>query len=238
MRFIAVGVPLIEADWLIADRQTEGRGRHGRVWADGVGNFMGSTLVRLRDNDPPAQGLALMMAICLVDSLGDMIVDGGARRFFRIKWPNDILIGGAKVAGILLERFRDYVVIGVGVNLVVAPQLLDRKSISLRALGANISRDYYAKSLCNGFSVALLGWRGGDWPATIIARWMERAHPLGTALTLTDGQHAGLTGAFDGLEPDGGLRLRLADDRIMIIHAGELRLGSSESEGQDDAAGD
>ena len=237
-RLIAVGLPPLEADWLIADKQTNGRGRHGRAWADGVGNFMGSTLVRLRDRDPPPQSLALMMATCLIDTLANMIPDGRGRRFFRIKWPNDILVGGAKVAGILIERINDYVVIGVGVNLVVAPILPDRKSISLRTLGANIKRDDFAQSLCDRFPSALLGWRGGDWPEAIIENWLARAHPIGTVLTLTEGLHAGLTGAFDGLEPDGALRLRLADERIMLIHAGELRLGDKDSKEQGDAAGD
>lgn len=220
LSYIAVGGQPPEGDWLITDRQTAGRGRMGRVWQDGIGNFMGSTLVELRGNYPPAHSLALMMGLCL-----HRVLKGWAGHIcFRIKWPNDIVVNGAKVAGILLERHGDFVVIGVGVNLISAPQFLDRATTSLAALGVKVSRNSFAGLLSEDVFAAIGRWRSGEWPTKIIDEWTARAHPLGTVLTLTDGPHAGLTGAFDGLERDGSLRLRTQEGAIMTIHAGELRM--------------
>ncbi len=220
---IADGDPPAEGVWLVADRQSAGRGRMGRAWQDGAGNFMGSSVVRLKPGDPPASSLALLVAVQLCEVLGDLV----AALNCQIKWPNDILLGGAKVAGVLLERHGDYVVIGIGVNLCSAPVIADKATTSLSAFGANVSRDDFAQSLAASLAIALLGWRSGDWPERILTRWMALAHPIGTALSLSEGAHAGLTGTFDGLEQDGSLRLRLDDGRCMTIHAGEVRLAGT-----------
>ena len=209
----------------MADRQVSGRGRLGRVWQDGSGNFMGSTVVNLLPQDPPATSLALLAAIavarCLRTLGADQIEDGR----LAIKWPNDVLLDGAKLAGILLERAQDTVVIGIGLNLVSAPDVEGRRTMTVGDLPITpITRDAFAETLANTFAQALIGWRNGDWPARIISQWMLLAHPIGTPLTPTHGDYAGVEGYFDGLENDGSLRLRLADGRNIVIHAGEVAL--------------
>src|SRR3954468_5499421 len=95
-----------EGLWLRADRQTSGKGRQGRAWQSPPGNLHASTLVRLRPDDPPAPTLALVAAVALHE-----VVTPHAPAA-TIKWPNDLLVDGAKLAGILLERQGDAVVVG------------------------------------------------------------------------------------------------------------------------------
>jgi BirA family transcriptional regulator, biotin operon repressor / biotin---[acetyl-CoA-carboxylase] ligase len=216
------GERLVEGDWLITDRQTAGRGRLGRAWQDGAGNFMGSTVVQAGAGDPPAHSLALLLALAVRAAL----IAAGVTAPLLIKWPNDLLCDGAKVAGILLERHGDQVVVGVGVNLVSAPDLPDRATTSLAVHGHALDRDDFARQLATALMDGLARWRGGDWPGTILDQWLAAAHPIGTPLTLTEGPSAGLTGAFDGLERNGSLRLRARDGAVTIIHAGEVRLST------------
>src|SRR3954463_8944234 len=97
---------------LRAGRQTGGRGRQGRAWDSPAGNLHASTLVRLRPEDPPAPSLALAAAIALHEAAAAF----APQAELVVKWPNDLLAGGDKLAGILLEREGDAVVIGFGVN--------------------------------------------------------------------------------------------------------------------------
>jgi BirA family transcriptional regulator, biotin operon repressor / biotin---[acetyl-CoA-carboxylase] ligase len=214
------GAPWPEGHWLVADRQSAGRGRLGREWRDGAGNYVGSVTVHLRSNDPPAHSLALLTAIAVHDAPYLF----GAPQSLVIKWPNDLLVDGAKLAGILLERVGDHVVIGVGINLAQAPEIAGRQITSLTALGCPMDRDVVADTLAGQFMAALADWRGGAWPDAILARWHAAALPRGTALTLSEGPHAGLTGRFDGLERDGSLALLMADGRRLIVHAGDVSL--------------
>ncbi len=204
----------------MADRQTAGRGRLGRAWSDGAGNFMGSVTVALRADDPPPHSLALLSALVVHDALRSL----GAPASLVIKWPNDLLVDEAKLAGILLERVGGHVVVGVGINLVSAPDIAGRKTTHLAALGCPMERDVVAATLASFFAQALAEWRSGGWPDAILARWYAAALPRGTALTLSEGEHAGLTGRFDGLERDGSLALVLADGRRLIVHAGDVSL--------------
>jgi BirA family transcriptional regulator, biotin operon repressor / biotin---[acetyl-CoA-carboxylase] ligase len=181
---------------------------------------MGSVTVHLRSDDPPPHSLALLAALVVHDTLRTL----GAPPTLVIKWPNDLLVDGAKLAGILLERVGDHVVVGVGINLMQAPRIEDRLTTHLAALGCPMDRNTVAEALATHFSDALNDWRRGAWPDAILARWHAAAHPRGTALRLSEGAYAGLTGRFDGLERDGSLAIILADGRRLIVHAGDVSL--------------
>lgn len=216
---IAGGEAVPEGLWLVADRQTSGRGRQGRAWFDGAGNFMGSTVVHLRSGDPPAGTLALLAGLALHDVVGALLAPP-ARAV--LKWPNDLMIGTAKLAGILLERAGDAVVIGIGANLVAAPDLPDRQTVALSAYGPAPSRDHFADALARQFAIELERWRSfGIGP--VIARWAAAGHPAGTPLKVGEPGDEPLVGAFAGLSADGALQLRLADGTTRTIHAGEVR---------------
>ena len=183
---------------------------------------MGSTTVHLRSGDPPPHSLALLAALAVHDTLRTL----GATEALVIKWPNDLLVDGAKLAGILLERVGDHVVVGVGINLEQSPAIAGRLTTNLAALGTPMDRDTVATTLAAHLTDALDGWRRGGWPDAILARWYAAALPRGTALTLSEGAHAGLTGRFDGLERDGSLAILLADGRRVIVHAGDVSLAT------------
>lgn len=160
-----------------------------------------------------------MAAVALYDAVVD-----ASRGTIRptIKWPNDLQVGPAKLAGILLERAGDQIVIGIGVNLAYAPEVAGRETVSLAGLGANITPQAFAPLLAITFATELARWRT-DGITQTIARWTARAHPRGTRLTISEGSDAGLTGAFDGLDATGSLRLRLDDGALRLVTAGEVR---------------
>jgi len=200
----------------VADRQTAGRGRLGRGWNDGQGNFMGSTVVHLTIGDPSPATLALVAGVALAKAVAALAPNVDAQ----LKWPNDLLIGGAKCAGILMERTDNSVVIGIGVNLVAAPALPDRATATLADKGASIDRDHFAGALGVAMIDALWTWRQ-DGVASIVRAWLPLAHPLGTPLRVSEQD---IDGTFDGLAEDGALRLRVAGGETMLVHAGDVEL--------------
>jgi BirA family biotin operon repressor/biotin-[acetyl-CoA-carboxylase] ligase len=217
---LAAGERLPEGDWLVADRQTGGRGRQGRSWLDAPGNFMGSTVVHLSPQDPPAASLSFVAALAVYETVLPRIANPHE---LQLKWPNDVLLGGRKFCGLLLERAGTSVVLGIGVNLAEAPAVADRETRTLADYGPPPSRDAFAADLATQFDLELGRWRqyGLD---PILTRWLAAAHPVGSALTVHEPNGQRVSGAFDGLEPDGALRLRLADGAARVIHAGDVML--------------
>jgi BirA family biotin operon repressor/biotin-[acetyl-CoA-carboxylase] ligase len=209
-----------EGLWLRAGQQTGGRGRQGRGWASPPGNLYASTLVRLRPTDPPPATLALVAAVALDEAMRAWLPDTVP---LTIKWPNDLLIDGAKLSGILLERSGDAVVIGVGVNVAHHPDLPDRPATSLAAHGATVDAASFLETLAEAFTRWLGRWRG-EGLAPIRARWIERAHPPGTALTARLPDSSATDGLFERLDSDGALILRLADGTTRVIHAADVFL--------------
>ncbi|WP_439534874.1 biotin--[acetyl-CoA-carboxylase] ligase, partial [Polymorphobacter sp.] len=114
---------LRDGHWVVADRQTAGRGRRGRVWHDGAGNLMASVLVHA---EGPVQQLSFVAAVALRESV---LAACGVET--RLKWPNDLLVGDAKLSGILLERAGPALVIGFGVNLGWHPVDADRPATAV-----------------------------------------------------------------------------------------------------------
>lgn len=211
-----------EGDWLVADRQTGGRGRQGREWYDGAGNFMGSTVVQVRFGDPDPASLALVAGLALWEAVSAVPAKAGTAGFPAgpmLKWPNDLKIGTAKLAGILLERVGEAVVVGIGVNLVTAPALPDRETVAL----GGVDRDVFAAELARAFDLEIERWRNFGM-APIVRRWLTVAHPLGTPLMVGEPGEPPLSGTFAGLTESGALQLRLADGSTRVIHAGEVRL--------------
>ncbi|CAN5307426.1 biotin--[acetyl-CoA-carboxylase] ligase [soil metagenome] len=209
-----------EGDWLYADRQTSGRGRRGRDWASPPGNVYASTIVTGRASDPAAPTLALVAAIAVYETLK---IWTPAQPLI-IKWPNDLLIEGAKISGILLESAGNAVIIGIGVNLMPAAPKTDRAVTSLATLGiAPPGPGTFVETLTEIFATWLSRWRV-EGLSLIRAAWLDRAHSIGTALSAaTHGDHR-IDGLFDGLTEDCALRLRLADGSTRVIHAGDVFL--------------
>jgi BirA family biotin operon repressor/biotin-[acetyl-CoA-carboxylase] ligase len=207
---------VVEGDWLVALDQRAGRGRQGRTWLPVPGNFYGSTLVQLRSADPPAQTLSLAAGLALAEAV-DIAVPSQP---LLLKWPNDLLLGGRKLAGILLERSGDRIAVGFGVNLAAAPELPDRKGASL---GGKLLPEAFAPLLAASFARLVDLWRQSP-PVLLAQAWLARAHPIGTPLTVHSSAEETVSGTFDGIEPDGALRLRREDGSLDIVRAGDVEL--------------
>lgn len=217
---LRAGDRVAEGDWLVADRQVMGRGRQGRTWFDSTGNFMGSTVVRIGPHDPPAHTLALLSGLALHETVVPMIEQLGS---LALKWPNDLLLRRAKLAGILLEGAGDAVVVGIGVNLAAAPDVAGRETIALSALGPAPDRDTFGHALAASFDRELERWRTAGI-APLLRRWQAAAVQLGTALTVHDPSGEVVGGTFAGLDETGSLLLRLEDGATRTIHAGDVVL--------------
>lgn len=138
-----------------------------------------------------------------------------------LKWPNDLMLGDAKLAGILLERSGDRIVAGFGVNLAGAPEIAGRKTASLKPL-AEIEPQAFAPLLAGKFAQMMAMWRTTD-SAQFAQAWMARAHPVGTPLQVHNAPGELVSGQFDGIESDGAMRLR-RDGMIDVIRSGDVLL--------------
>ncbi|MCX7931566.1 MAG: biotin--[acetyl-CoA-carboxylase] ligase [Rhodovarius sp.] len=206
----AAGAPAGTA--ILALRQTAGRGTHGRSWASPPGNLHLSVLLR-----PPlplraVPQIGLMAGVALREA-------AGART--RLKWPNDLMLEGAKAGGILVEAEGDaaggiaWVGLGFGVNLAHAPSLPDRPTA---ALGAEPPEDFAARLLS-----ALARWQAvlvGQGFAPIRSAWEEAGPPRGAPLSVARGASR-ISGRYEGLSEEGGLRLA-TDAGSLTLHAGEV----------------
>jgi BirA family transcriptional regulator, biotin operon repressor / biotin---[acetyl-CoA-carboxylase] ligase len=203
-----------EGLWLRAERQSGGKGRMGRAWASPSGNLYASTLIRLRSSDPAAPTLAFVAAVAVEQHLRHIAPSIP----FQIKWPNDMMANGAKLSGILLERAGDAVVIGIGVNLASHPDILDRKTTSLTALIGNApDPGLFLDGLAEVFAQTIALWRAEGLSA-LLGLWESRAHPVGTALSVTLPDGKTIDGTYDGLSSDASLRLKRGDDLVQLVH--------------------
>jgi len=212
-----------EGEWLVARRQTHGKGRQGREWFDGDGNFMGSTVVHKRFADPDPATLSLVAGMALHEAVAWHLPDAS---HLKLKWPNDLMAGSAKLAGILLEGQGESIVVGIGVNLVSAPDLPDRETIAVSDISAAPDCKVFAADLAKAFDQELERWRSVG-VAPLIRRWQAVAHPVGTDLTVVEPGESAISGRFAGLDDSGALRLDLADGTMRVIHAGDVFLPRS-----------
>lgn len=183
-----------------------------------AGNFAGSTLIRLCPADPPATTLSLACGLALIETL-DQIAPAAP---LQLKWPNDLMLGSAKLAGILLERSGDRIVAGFGINLATAPSIAGRATAAL-APYAIVTPQAFAPLLAASMTRMLAIWRSAG-PDAFARAWLARAHPLGTPLTVHDRADHAVTGQFDGIDPDGALRLRCDDGSVTTVRAGDVTL--------------
>jgi BirA family biotin operon repressor/biotin-[acetyl-CoA-carboxylase] ligase len=204
---------------VLARRQSAGRGTQGRSWSSPEGNLSLSILLR---PDGPARELpqwGLLAGVALAETIAPLLPDP---RLLRLKWPNDLLLGGAKCAGILSQGGLDgqggiaWLACGVGVNLAVAPALPDRPTTSLAvATGTAPEPVGFARRLLAAVSY----WQGQGLPAVREA-WMARGPALDTPLELRQGGRP-RHGRFAGLDQDGRLLLATPEG-LLPVAAGEV----------------
>jgi BirA family biotin operon repressor/biotin-[acetyl-CoA-carboxylase] ligase len=195
--------------------QTGGRGRRGRHWASPIGNLYTSTILRPTCSAPRAAELGFVAAL----AVADMVPAG---RDVRVKWPNDVLVDGGKVAGILPESAIaaggevEHVVLGIGVNVGFAPQLPDMRYPGA-ALGGSVEQAL--ETLTAALAARLVQWRREGFE-TVRAAWLAKAGPLGLEVDVRLGQEL-VSGRFAGVDREGALLLDTPAGPRKIV-AGEL----------------
>lgn len=216
--------------WHAALQQTEGRGRRGRPWATDVGNLAASLLLVFEREAPDIAGLGFVAGVALAEALSSRIGDGPAANI-SLKWPNDVLLNGAKLSGILLEAEKlrgggQAVVIGIGVNIVSAPAGLPYPATSLREADLSLDAGDVLPPLSDAFAGLYDLWRGGDGLPDILAAWRQQASGIGAPITVTTpaGQ---VSGVFETLDNAGRLVIRGEDGDRTTISAGDVHFGSA-----------
>ncbi len=210
--------------WIVAERQTAGRGRRGRAWVSEPGNLFASLLLTAPASPEHWPQLSLVAALAVHDAVTE--VAAGLKPLIAIKWPNDLLLGGAKFAGILVEGEGGddpAVAIGIGVNCASHPQKANFPATDLAAAGASISPAMLFGPLSLKMIGRLAQWNRGDGFSTVRTDWMARAAGIGEdACVHLDGRE--LSGRFEGLDEAGNLVLRLPDGHAKIITAADVYL--------------
>ena len=199
--------------WIVADEQTEGRGRMGRTWVSEPGNLYATFLFSIAAGPQVAAQVSFVAAL----AVHDMVTAVLPMVRPRIKWPNDVLIDGAKFCGVLSEvvgQTPTRIAIGCGVNVAHAPT---GTPYPVTCLGSSATLERVFQELSSSLSNRLAIWNEGRGFADIREAWC--GHALGIHGAVTANAE---TGIFTGLAADGALLLRRADGSTIAIHSGEV----------------
>ena len=199
--------------WIRADRQSHGRGRSGRSWQSIDGNLAATLLFSPCCQPSQLYQLALLTGVAAHDAVARQLADTSGAGL-RLKWPNDILVGDAKLGGILVESStfagRTLAAIGVGINIVAAPDVPERKVASLARLGARPSPELLLSALAEQMENWLRVWQSGAGFSSIRRGWLDRAGPIGEPMTVHTGT-ATVAGMYAGIDETGALLLQGTD---------------------------
>jgi BirA family transcriptional regulator, biotin operon repressor / biotin---[acetyl-CoA-carboxylase] ligase len=227
--------------WFVTSEQTAGRGRRHRAWIAPRGN-LASSILEVIEISPSvaatlgfAAGLALETALQRVSVEASLRSAGSDHMKFALKWPNDVLAGRQKLAGILLEAEavgdnRLAVVVGIGTNVVAAPEGTPTPATSLAALGVQIGAEELFAALSDAWTEFRGIWDNGRGFGEIRKRWLERAAGLGERVAVQTGNSV-IEGTFDTLDETGCMIVRAADGRRLPVTAGDVYFGTAASVG-------
>ena len=204
--------------WITARQQTAGRGRRGNVWISEPGNLYASLLL---PGVPPGRAgdLAFVAGLGVYDAIAELASPVASR--LALKWPNDVLLGGAKLAGILIEAEKDWAVIGIGINCAHHPQATTQAATDLATAGAALPVETLFARLSKTMHVRLRQWANGAGFATVRSDWLIRAAGVGKDICVRLPAKE-LAGQFQGLDAAGHLLVRLPDGSIEAVSSGEV----------------
>jgi len=217
--------------WIRADRQEAGRGRSGRAWASPAGNLSATYLFVHDGPSNRLHQLSFVAGLALFDAVHAACPGLDSDELpLQLKWPNDLLIGAAKVAGILVESSQyggmTLVIIGCGVNIEVTPPVTDRPVTRLADHAPAPTPGELLGHLVRELDRRLDEWASGRGFDAIRTAWAARAHPTGTALTINAGPRGRLAGRYAGLAPSGALKLDLEDGNVIDVDHGDVVLNA------------
>lgn len=194
--------------WLMARRQAAGRGRSGRAWASHEGNLAATLLFAPGCTLAELYQLSLVAGVAVIDGVRVAAAQQPAIARLRLKWPNDILLDGAKLGGILVESTSRGAVamaaIGIGLNVAAAPAIEGRDTASLADIGSAAEPLAVLEGIADAMSRWLDVWDAGREFGSIRAAWIERAGPLGERISVNTGNET-IYGAFTGIDETGAL---------------------------------
>ncbi|MEQ8825627.1 MAG: biotin--[acetyl-CoA-carboxylase] ligase [Filomicrobium sp.] len=212
--------------WIIAERQTAGRGRSGRSWQEASGNLFASLLVSLWCEPKEASRLSILAGIALakaVETAGLNSENQTGQPPPSLKWPNDLMFGTAKAAGILVETQQQTsgalaCIIGIGINVASSPEVADRPVTSLAETGySGVTPDILIQHLDLQIRAGLATMAREGGFSQITQTWMTYAHPIGTPISVKSGDTT-IEGEFAGLADDGALLLDQKGQRTSISY--------------------
>ncbi len=220
--------------WIAARRQEAGRGRRGNVWESVPGNLAASLLWPGTGIEPERLAtLGFVAGVALAEALEAAcgVSGSGGSAPFRLKWPNDVLLGSAKLAGILLETEalpggRRAVVIGFGVNVAGVPDSVAGAAVALAGAGFSADAPLVLEQLGERFCAAARAWDRGRGFAGIRERWLARAAGLGLPIAVGTGS-ATLRGRFEEIDEGGRLVILAPDGTRHTVTAGEVHFGTA-----------
>ena len=227
--------------WFVTTEQTAGRGRRQRAWVAPRGNLASSVLEVMNVSPAVAAtmgfafGLAHESALQRVSVEANLRLAGSDQLKYLLKWPNDILVRGQKLCGLLVEAeaMPDgglAVVAGIGTNIIAAPEGTPTPATSLAALGVHVGAEELFAALSDAWVEFRGIWDNGRGFAEIRKLWLERAFGLGEPIAIQTGTTK-VEGTFDTIDDTGCLIVRTADGRRMPITAGEVYFGAAASVG-------
>jgi len=231
--------------WIVARQQTAGRGRRGRPWSSPHGNLAASLLLLPEADAAVSATLGFVAGVALSRALAEVLprglvrigidgadaADGSGR--VALKWPNDMLADGAKLAGILLESGktgdgRQAIVVGIGINVVAAPDGLPYPATSIAGLGISRSAEQVFESLSDAWVDAFSLWNEGRGVPAVLEQWRGAAAGIGAPVAVTqDGET--IRGVFETIDELGRLIVRANDNRRIAITAGDVHFGATAS---------
>ena len=227
--------------WFVTSEQTAGRGRRHRPWIAPRGN-LASSILEVLDASPAvaatlgfAAGLALEAALQKAGIEASLRSAGSDHMKFALKWPNDVLAGPKKLAGILLEAEtvasgRLAVVVGIGTNVVAAPEGTPTPATSLAALGVHIGAEELFAELSDAWAQFRSVWDNGRGFGEIRRLWLERAAGLGQPVAIKTGSVT-VDGTFETIDETGCMIVRSSGGKQVAISAGDVYFGSAASIG-------
>lgn len=208
-------------------KQTAGRGSKRKSWVSIEGNLHASILIETQVDPKKYPQLSFVIANAMYDSIAELAKSNKLDSVdIALKWPNDVLIKDKKVAGILLESInvkgKNYIVIGFGVNIKVAPTELDCPATCLSDEGIKIDNpDEFLNILMNKFNKLYKQWIIDDNFIATRKNWMKRAYNLNKVITVDDGVRR-ISGMFKEIDFDGSMRLQLASGQMCNISSGDI----------------
>jgi BirA family biotin operon repressor/biotin-[acetyl-CoA-carboxylase] ligase len=227
--------------WFVTSEQTAGRGRRLRPWVAPRGNLAASILEVIEVAPALAATLGFAAGLAVEQALRKLSIEaalrtaGSDRLNFSLKWPNDVLAGQSKLAGILLEAEAVVggglaVVVGIGINVVASPEGTPTPATSLRALGIDVSAEEVFAALSDGWAEFRHIWDHGRGFGALRRLWLERAAGLGQAVSIKSGGTL-IEGIFDTIDEQGCMIVRTSDGNLVPITAGDVYFGSVASAG-------